>query len=276
MHISELHFPDSAASLCALLQQDPPIAIVAGGTATCYRSQGHALAFPPVVASLSRIQELQALSRTEQTIAIGSCVRLSQLRSIPPFDHPAARAMLFSIGTEALRNAATLGGHLLYRDSYLTLWPLLESLDAFLEFRQANRTFSIRMDRLVQPEAGPLPPPQSLLLKARIPARPIDYLHAARIGGSPFPNGEGAWLVCSAYFDRTAIGAFRLVLAGRHVFRDMDLEQSVSGQKLPLSKRRIRELLDRYGDSLAQRRCWNTDRIMPAMERALGILTEGF
>lgn len=269
MNLSEIFYPHSLQELLLLLARERKVQIIAGGTTFGYIQTSRYLSFEPSIASIRYIPELTSIHKTERMISFGAACTLNELEHVYPFEQKLAGELLQTIGTSAVRNMATIGGHLLYKKRFLTLWPLLACLDAELEFRAFSKTSTKNIWYLADEEGLPAIEPNNLLTRIRIPLQSIDHLFIKRVGGSIFPDGDGTCLVSAATIDRRSISNFKLVVAGSRAYRDYNAEQRIIASPYPLPPRTLQAVLRMYAESLRKSNFWNTELLLPLIAQAL-------
>jgi CO/xanthine dehydrogenase FAD-binding subunit len=269
MNLSEIHYPRSLQELMLILEQERKVQIVAGGTSFGCVQPSRYLSFDPSIVYIQRIPELRSIHKTERMISFGAACTLSELEHVYPFEQESTRTLLHTIGTPAVRNIATIGGHLMYGGRFLSLWALLACLDAELEFRTPSKTSTKNIWYLADEGGAPLLEPSRLLTRIRIPLQSIDHLFIQRIGGGIFPEGDGGYLVSAATIDRRMISNFKLVIAGARAYRDYDTEQRIVSAPHPLPTRIMQAATRMYAESLRRTNFWNVELLLPLISQAL-------
>ena len=269
MNLSEINFPQTIPELLTIISRENDIQLIGGATTFGYLQATRYLSFSNTIAIVSRIPELHAIHKTERMISYGAACTLSELEHVYPFEYPQPASLLRTIATSAVRNVATIGGHLMYDRSFLSLWPLLACLDAELEFRAASQSHIKNIWYLVDENGKHCAAGNEVLARIRIPLLSIDYIYIKRIGSNIFPGGDGAHLVALASVDRRSINFFRLVLAGTRAFRDFEAEQRITSASIPLSPKIAQNVLHMYAESLRKTNFWNTDLILPLIGQIL-------
>lgn len=269
MNLSEIHYPHTLQELMLLLEHERKVQIVAAGTTFGCIQDSRYLSFEPSIVYIQHIPELSSIHKTERMISFGAACTLCELEHVYPFEHKQAKELLHTIGTSAVRNIATIGGHLMYGKRFLSLWALLACLDAELEFRAFSKTNTKNIWYLADEMGLPAVESGRLLTRIRIPLQSIDYLFIKRIGGSIFPDGDGAYLVSAATVDRRLISDFKLVIAGARAYRNYDAEQRIISAPYPLPARILQSALRMYAESLRKSNFWNAELLLPLISQAL-------
>ncbi|GAB6277233.1 MAG: hypothetical protein SAMD01599839_17730 [Rectinema sp.] len=269
MTLSEIHYPHNLQELMLLLEREKKVLIIAGGTTFGYIQASRYLSFEPSIAYIQHIPELTSIHKTERMISFGAACTLSELEHVYPFEQKQTKELMHTIATSAVRNIATIGGHLMYEKRFLTLWALLACLDAELEFKAFSKTSSKNIWYLANESGLPAIESDKLLTRIRIPLQSIDHLFIKRIGGSIFPDGDGAYLVFAATVDRSSIANFKLVIAGARAYRDYDAEQRIISAPYPLPTKILQNVLRMYAESLRKSNFWNVELLLPLISQAL-------
>jgi len=269
MNLSEIHYPRSVQEFLALVEKEKQLRIIAGATTFGIEQRTRYLSFEPAIACIHYIPELSSLHKTERMISIGAACTLASLEHIYPFDRAQARDLLRSIGTSAVRELATIGGHIMYPKRFLALWALLASLDAEVEFRSPSKTTIKNIWYLSDQDGLPNVEPNMLLSRVRVPLQSLDHLVIRRIGAGIFPEGDGGCLVSTASIDRRSVANFKLVIAGARAFRDYEAEQRIASSPFPILNKTIQSATRQYSESLRKSGFWNTDVLLPLIGQAL-------
>lgn len=269
MNLSEIHYPRSMLEFMNLLEKEKRVQIISGATTFGVDQRSRYLSFEPSIACTHYIPDLASIHKTERMISIGAACTLTGLEHVYPFDRDQARELLRTIGTSAVRNVATIGGHIMYPKRFLSLWALLASLDAEVEFRSPSRTITKNIWYLADQDGHPLWEQNRLLARIRVPLQSLDHLYIRRIGAGIFPEGDGAYLVSAATIDSRSVTNFKLVIAGERAFRDYEAEQRVASSPFPLSNKTLQIVIRQYGESLRKSGYWNIDVVLPLVAQAL-------
>jgi CO/xanthine dehydrogenase FAD-binding subunit len=133
MYVSdfEYHRPKTVAEACQCVEDHPDGAILAGGTDLLVDLKLGKRHHPAII-SLADIPELQLIERSGDQILIGACVTHNGLMDSPVLQEhcPALVEAAATIGTEQIRNAATVGGNLVTAASCADTAPMLIALEA--------------------------------------------------------------------------------------------------------------------------------------------------
>ncbi|MGN0729170.1 FAD binding domain-containing protein [Treponema sp.] len=189
--------------------------------------------------SLRLIPELNTIDKKERYIEFGSAVSIAAVilsggQKLPEILSKALK----SIGTEQVRNIATLGGNICARDFKYTLWAPLLALNARLEIKSQNETTYIPFNKF-----NGLPEKQ-ILSKIRIPLDEWEVEIFKRVGPSNTINDLSASFVFLADTQRGMIAKIRIAFAGKTIFYSPEFENRIIGTRLPLSIKTIDSLID--------------------------------
>jgi xanthine dehydrogenase small subunit len=131
--------PRSLAALAAHLEAHPDALVVAGATdAALWVTKD--LALYDHVVSLAEVEELRAIAIGDTHVEIGAAVTYTDLLPVAERCWPAFAAMLKRLGSELIRNSATLGGNLGSASPIGDCLPVLLVLDATLVLRKGAHT----------------------------------------------------------------------------------------------------------------------------------------
>jgi carbon-monoxide dehydrogenase medium subunit len=148
MHIADFHYhrPATLDEALLLLDTKPDGVLLAGGTDLLVDlKQGKR--FHPDVISLTRIPNLATIEVQDGSLFIGAGVTHNQLVHSPLIQQLCAAVgeAAQTIGTEQIRNTATVGGNLCTAASCADTAPILIALGAGIEIvaREGRRTLSL-------------------------------------------------------------------------------------------------------------------------------------
>lgn len=189
--------------------------------------------------SIRAIPELMTIDRHERYIEYGSAVTISKIIStgtgrLPEFLLEAMK----TIGTEQIRNIATIGGNICAKGIKHTLWAPLLALNARLEIKDATDT------KIVQFNKFDGVPEKSILTKIRIPLEEWDVQVFRRIGPTNKLSPLSASFTFLVETQRGMIANIRVVFAGNTVFYSPEFENKIIGTRLPLSEKMIDSLIE--------------------------------
>jgi CO/xanthine dehydrogenase FAD-binding subunit len=240
------------AEILHLLEANPELQLIAGGTEIVGAQSSRSLDFPRQVASISKVQELRKTMRTEQFLEVGACSTLTGLLGLSAGNlQPPLPEVIATIGNHAVRNTATIGGNLCSRNRFMDLWPFLACMDAQVELRSSQGSRWASVSHLKGKDDSPFLPPATLLSRIRLPLRSFEFLFWRKLGRPGFPMDSTANFVCMATRERGKIEEFRLAFAGRKAFRNRDLELSLSGRKAGMPEKELRGLVAAWAESFS-------------------------
>ncbi len=260
------------------LKRHPDAVLVAGGT-TFFGDES----FPPLpdrstILSLHGIRDLSAISRTDRYVEVGAMTPLSDLLSLKEgFIPEALRKTLKGIGNFAVRNLATIGGNLLAGGGFGDSFPVLASMDALAEFRQATSSRWMNLNRLISEEGAIQIPSGELLTRMRIPLTEWNINVVQKFGSRRRGSDGGALFVFLARTDKRVLSDFRTFFLCDRALRNRPAETALAGRKLPLSSRDIELTLNAYASScrLAELPEPQSSRFLSLVRKSLTVLNEG-
>ncbi len=223
-------FAKNLSDLQDIVRNNSDLQIIGGGT-----SSGH---LADKVASIWNIPELKNIEKRERYIDFGPGVRLSEIEDygknkLPPMIFDAVRG----IGSRSLRNVATIGGNIMSRDFFHTLYAPLLALDARLEFQRGMEWLYIPLAKFESVPKG------FVLSKIRVPTDDWDLVFFKRVGASRELTRDSASFAFLASSSQNQVAGMRISFAGPVCFRDLELENILQGAFLPLSQSNIRYLM---------------------------------
>ena len=131
-----IHTPTTLAEFGSVISKNPEAVLWAGGTYLMSRPNFYPTDEMVDIIDLSKMSELQRITRTDRFVDIGSMINAAQLadtgRLILP---PLLLKALLSIGSTVLRRQITIGGCLCIPDYRLAIPTALSVLDTMAEMR---------------------------------------------------------------------------------------------------------------------------------------------
>ena len=185
-------------------------------------------------------KELSHIEKHERYIDIGSAVTLSDLVALGR--HHIPRILydaLITIANPIIRNMATIGGNICAENHKHTLYAPLLALDAILEFKNKIETRYISLYNFKEV------PKDFVLTNIRIANPDADLSVFRRIGPEHMITQQSASYAFLATTGKNSIESIRIAFAGNFVFRNKDLENSLIGHRLPLSKKDIEDIQEK-------------------------------
>ncbi|MDR0731095.1 MAG: FAD binding domain-containing protein [Treponema sp.] len=222
----------------------------AGGT-QIIRSQAESeLRLPASILSLSEMDELRRMSRTEQYLEIGAMVKLRDIIRLGKIVPEALTRSIEDIAGPQLRGLATIGGNICNPGYQLDCAAPLIALDAVYELRSAQNSRWISASRFSSPPGLALKS-QELLTRVRIPLDQWDF-SAYRKFGNRDSGSEGGVLIFIMKNRKNILTDLRVVFAGECVLRNRNSETFLTGKRLPLSYRDAQEFSTQWRQSLRE------------------------
>lgn len=247
MRSSDVHFPKDLTEALETLHRQPGILIFAGGTDILREQGGRGLSLPEEVLYIRDLPELRRAGLTERFLEIGAAVTVSELlelgaAALPPMLSEAASG----IGSNAIRNLATVGGNVACRSRFMDLWPILACLDALVELRDLGGSTWMNVNRLVSGDGRPAVPEGGLLTRVRVPIERWDAYLVRKVGSRDYPSPETALFSFAARAEKGILVELRIAFAGEIAIRSQALESGIVGRSLPLSRRECAQFAESY------------------------------
>lgn len=243
--LSLVFTPEHLGEALSLYARNPGAILYAGGTALLSKQSERLPIFGAPLISLKRVEELKTIRRYENFIEFGAAVTLGDIlrckesRFLPPVFKTAVRA----VGTPAVRNTATIGGHLAVTERKLLLLPILLILDAAVEVKSQTATRSGEIKRFLDEKNGFILQANEIITKIRIPTGRFNLWGFSALPGSVIRSQDFFMSCFVARKNRFLIEKinFAFNIDGRLVIRIKQSEDRLIGKKFPLSADEIRE-----------------------------------
>jgi carbon-monoxide dehydrogenase medium subunit len=146
-----------------------------GGTSTTLLLKQR-LIDPSKIVDLKQLQELRGIAQTETgDVVIGAYTKLREIEKSPLLKEilPCLPATAALIGNVRVRNAATLGGHLVHADPAQDLPPLLLVLDAEIYLQGPNGERRVPIHEFFVDTMETVTEPDEIMTKVIIPQKAL-------------------------------------------------------------------------------------------------------
>jgi CO/xanthine dehydrogenase FAD-binding subunit len=235
---SHIFYPSTLNELLNIKNQNPEAAIWAGGTGVMGKQEKKIPTLPSSIIQISRISELKKIRRTERFLEIGAGAVINRILNVGQhvLPHALAQAMRL-IKPSAIRNTATLGGHLCMPDIRLNLFSVLLLMDTSLELKRAGGTRWIQINRFFNRKGDIQLKENEVLSRIRIPFGNWNRQLFKSDGNPYFDAGDAISFCVLADIQKGMLNDFRMAIgnSGRHTVRSIELESLLIGKKVPLS-----------------------------------------
>ncbi len=243
---NQVFAPLTLQELFDFWQRFPDAIPYAGGTELVCGQGGRTFVLPGNILALFRLEELHRISRTERYLEIGAAVTLDELLGLGKILPEILKLAVMEIATPQIRNLATIGGNLCCPGRRMDAFAAMVVLDARFELRTASTSRWVAAGRFAPGLGAPVLEKQELLTRVRIPLETWHNVSYCRIGQARWPDSEGAVFSFIARAEKGILSEIRLVLAGRELIRDREIENSLIGKSLPLHRREVAVFYDRW------------------------------
>lgn len=181
---------------------------------------------------LTNCEELKRIEKHERYITFCSMVTLQQIldlgeNNIPNFIYKAIE----SISNPLVRNKATLTGNICSSDFYHTVYSPLLAVDAKLEIHTPSETKFVQMSKFNGVEKG------QIVTAIRIPLIDWDISLFFRTGDANQISDLSNSFTFLAKTQKDSLVDLRVAFCGKLKIRSSELENSLIGSRLPLSKK---------------------------------------
>ena len=248
-----IYTPSSLVELFQIYDKIPSAQIIAGGTWILGTQSQKFIKLNRNALSLEKIGELKKIRRTERYIEFGSCVTLAQVLNlkaslIPSILHDAIQ----EIATVQVRNRATLGGNLSVKGKRMSLFPLFLILDAKIELRKTSSSRWIDFRRYINEKNLVDINENEILTRIRIPIEEWQIQKYNSIGNRMELDSNFQVNAYSCKINKDQIIDIRSVFINGEstIFRPLQTEGNIIGNKLPLTEKENKELLEIFKKEL--------------------------
>lgn len=189
--------------------------------------------------ALKNIPELTAYEKKERYIELGAAVSLSEIIDMGKENIPLVLyEALKTIGTEPIRNMATIGGNICCKGHKQTLWAPLHALEARVEIRNAKEMKVLPFSQFKGVPEG------YILTKIKVPLDDWEISIFKKVGSTQRLTDENASFVFLADTQKDILSSVRIAYSGIIDFRSYDLENHLIGARLPLTKKQVSNFIE--------------------------------
>ncbi|WP_027727839.1 xanthine dehydrogenase family protein subunit M [Treponema sp. C6A8] len=229
--IKQMLYAKNPNELLTLLKNNQGAKIVGG----CTGNED----FPSKAISIKQIKDFNHITRHERFLTVGPGVTLNQLLGLGQNHLPQILyEALSSIANPIIRNMATIGGNILSSGQKHTLYAPLMALDAKLDFKNLNESYSESILSFKNLPQG------SILTSIRIPLLDSDLSIFRRIGPEQGITELSASFAFLAKIEKNSLLSVRLTFAGPFTFHSKEFENSLVGKRLPLSQKDVSQICE--------------------------------
>lgn len=189
--------------------------------------------------SISNIKELNFIVKHERKLDLGPAATLSEILNLGQQKMPAVLYdAVKSIGSSNIRNMATIAGNICSKTYRHTLFAPLLALDTKLEIKSETETKYIPFSKI--DSIGE----KWIITKIQIPLDEWEVAVFRRLGPKQAITANSASFVFLANSQKGQLANLKIAFAGPVSFRSIELENSLLGAYLPLSKETIKEFTE--------------------------------
>ena len=229
-------FPSNFLELFSIWNRFPHGLILAGGLEQIRNQGKHKPVFPENIISLSRLEELRKISRSERYLEIGAMVNLNQILHLGKIVPEPLVRCLELIGGPQLRNIATIGGNICHPLQRLDASGPMIALDAQYELRTAQSARWVPASMFSSLPGPPALTPRELLTRIRVPLEPWTYTWYRKFNTAG--SGEaGGGILFMIRNEKNILTNIRVVYSGLSILREKNSETMLEGKRLPLDKK---------------------------------------
>ncbi|MDR2398510.1 MAG: FAD binding domain-containing protein [Spirochaetaceae bacterium] len=269
--LNQVWFPANFQELFTIWKQYPDALPFAGGTQFLRGQARHVPVFPRNVLSLSRLEELHRITRTERHLEIGAMVKLNELINLGKVVPEVLTRCLVGIAGPKIRNLATIGGNICTPSGRLDAAAPMIALDAHYEVRRATAARWIASSRFYSPEGALSLGEQELLTRIRIPLEEWTYSAYTKYA-SPGTRVGSEVMVLILRNQKNLLTNIRMVFVGDRIIHDKNSEALLMGKRLPLERKQVGMVVDYWRTrlhSIYQKPDLLQDRLLNFIESSL-------
>ena len=242
---NQVFTPSSFQELFSAWNRFPDALLYAGGTGFLRNLGKRIPSLPKNIISLDKMEELQAVSRTERYLEIGAMVKLSQIIQLGRIVPEVLTRCIENIACPEIRNQATIGGNLCHPPYRLDCTAPMIALDAQYELRTSQSYRWISASRFSSLPGPPALMPEEILTKIRIPLEPWDFTWYRKFQ-IPGSNEAGAGILFIIKTQKNILTDIKVIYSGYTILREKNSESMLKDKHLPLEKRDAMLFLDRW------------------------------
>lgn len=245
---STVFSPETMGELVNYKRKNPAAIFWAGGTYL----MGKALRYPskePIdIISLEKMGELKRITRNDTSVEFGAMANLQSAVSLSrAFFSPEICAALSSIGTQIVRNQATVGGALCTQRIKTSFAAIMSTLDATAECRIIGKKPVVKwvaVDKMFDKTGSLILPPSALVTKLHVnECKDSQFFFKAT--GSPMTESQDA-VICAIrckLMQNSIVetrACFNFLQTGMH--NSEMIQSTLTGTLLPVNPVRIIKL----------------------------------
>jgi len=231
--------------LLSLYRKNPASLLMAGGTHllnhTLNREGEHYS-----ILSLTQLEELQKISRTDRYAEAGCCVTINRMiETAYIFRSPLLQDTLCQMGPYPIRNSATVGGNLCIPGRRKDLFPVLQLLDTRVEIRyvkpKRNKRMSmksrwIHINNLLSHDGEINLAEGEMITRVRIPYYDGNFTFHRKVN---IKDDFYLSVNCLATIEKGVLSDIRLIFTNEEklIIRNRDIEANLLGRRFPLGKK---------------------------------------
>ncbi|MDR2095436.1 MAG: FAD binding domain-containing protein [Treponema sp.] len=243
--LNQIFFPQTYQELFSRWAKHPDAVPYAGGTMLFSLQGSRTPALPRKLISLDKLAELRRISRTERYLEVGAMVKLSDIIYLGKIVPEALTRCLEGIANPQVRNLATIGGNICFKDRRMDGSAPMIALDALYELRSAQSSRWVSASRFSS-LPGPINlGPQELLSRIRIPLEQWNYTICKKYPAAG-TNNSGGFMVFILKNQKDTLTDLRIVFTGSLILRDKKSESILVGRRLPLERKDIHTFMDHW------------------------------
>jgi CO/xanthine dehydrogenase FAD-binding subunit len=245
--------PENLGDLLKLAARHPTAAIWSGGTYLMLFQRERRLNLSGRVILIKGVEELKRINRTERYIDIGAAASIEEIITTGHSVLPDLLVDTLLQFPKSIRGTATMGGNICIPGRTMTLFPILQLLDASLDIRKHGSSKWMSIGKLRDRAQLSALEEGEIVSRIRIPYREWNYRYIKSFGSAYVHESNPLVFAGLARSSRGILDDFRFILSSSKsgVFRHKELEAELVGQRLPLTRREIDVFITRTAEDIA-------------------------
>lgn len=246
--------PETILELTEIIERESDITLLAGGTSIYRDISDNNLTVPGAIIILDKIPDLKRQNRTERYFEFGAMITIEEILSSSKKNLPKVLLKgLSSIAPYPVRNVATIGGTIADKNIISDIIPLLLIFNCKVEIKTFNnKKKKPKWESITQYLSTKESIGLHLITRVRIPLiNPTFYQYYKT--GSSFNLFNEISFSAIAEIEKSNISSLSMAfnIENRFIVKTKDIEDSLIGQRVPISHRSSESLIIFIENSLS-------------------------
>ncbi|MBU6953136.1 xanthine dehydrogenase small subunit [Hahella sp. HN01] len=208
------HLPTNLDQLAQFYDAAPSARLLAGGTDLALEVTQQLKQLDNII-YVGAVDEMNALTVTEDTLEIGAAVTYERAMSALSQEYPDIEPFLERLGSMQVRNQGTLGGNIGNASPIGDMPPVLLALNAVLTLRKGEQSRRLPLDQFFLDYKKTALQPGEFIASISIPrARPDASLHLYKVSKRLEDDISAVCLACYLKIENGSVAEIRLGVGG--------------------------------------------------------------